>query len=138
VFNDSTKSATARGYLNWFVAMNLLTKPQQDEYLRQFEGDGPSTCLLRTEFDDKACESLFFQAGDTLWGRDHYLDIGRRAMLALINRSSSGYDSDTDRFRYELLDQHWEKAVGIGPVDDLGPLVGLHPTDPNGIRITPY
>jgi hypothetical protein len=95
-------------YLNWFVVMNLLTKPQADQYLKQFRGGGSSTCLLRTEFDDHACQSMFFRSPGQLWDSGHYLDIGRQAMRELIDRTNS----DIDRFRYDLLDQHPKPTEG--------------------------
>jgi len=133
-FNSNTKKPILAHYLNWFVVMNLLTKPESDGYLEQFPGGGASTCLLRTEFDNSACQLLFFQSPGQLWGLGHYLDLGRQAMRALIDPNNS----DTDRFRYALLDRHWEAAVKLGPVDGLGPLVGLHLTDSTGQKITPY
>ena len=133
-FRDTTDSATVADYLNWFVVMNLLTKQQSGDYLKQFAGGGPSTCLLRTEFDQDACQSLFFESPGRLWDRGHYLELGRLAMRALIDPNRS----DTDRYRYELLDQHWADAVAKGPVDELGPLVGLHLTDSTGQMITAY
>jgi hypothetical protein len=132
--NDSTNRASVADYLNWLVALNLLTTPERETCLRQFPGGGPSTCLLRTEFDDEACQSLFFKAPGLLWERDHYLELGRQAMRALIDPHSS----DTDRYRYDLLDQHWTEALATGPNDNLGPLVGLQLTDPDGRTITPY
>lgn len=132
--NDSTNRANVADYLNWFVVLNLLTAPERDMYLQQFPGGGPSTCLLRTEFDDEACRSLFFKAPGQLWDGDHYLEIGRQAMRALIDP----HNSDTDRYRYDLLDQHWTEALATGPNDNLGALLGLHLTDPDGWRITQY
>jgi hypothetical protein len=131
-FNDRTNSAVIADYLNWFVVMNLLTRQESDDYLRHLEANGPSTCLLRAEFDDNACLSMFFESPGKLWDRDHYLEVGRQAMRALIDRS----DSDTNRYRYDLLDQRWEAAVKIGPNDNLGPLMGLQLTDPREFNIT--
>jgi len=131
-FNDTTESAILADYLNWFVVMNLLTKPESDDYLKHFADGGPSTCLLRTELDDSACHSLFFQSPGQLWDRGHYLEIGREAMRSLIDRNAS----DSNRFRYDLLDQHWADAVQVGPNDNLGPLMGLHLTDPREFNIT--
>jgi hypothetical protein len=90
--------------------------------------------LLRTELDSNGCQSLFFKSPGQLWERDHYLDIGRMAMRALIDRNNS----DIDRVRYDLLDQHWTEAVEIGPNDNLGPLMGLNLTDATGRMITPF
>ncbi|HEY2013639.1 MAG TPA: hypothetical protein VGH38_09075, partial [Bryobacteraceae bacterium] len=132
--NETTNAATVADYLRWFVGMKLLTKQQSADYLKLFAGSGPSTCLLRTEFDDAACESLFFAAPGKLWNRDRYLEFGRRAMQALIDPDNS----DVDRVRYNLLDRHWAEAVEIGPNDNLAELMGLHLTDATGQRITPY
>ena len=133
-YNDTTKRAVLADYLNWLVVMNLLTKQQADDCLKQFPGGGPSTCLVRTELDSNGCQSLFFKSPGQLWERDHYLDIGRTAMRALIDRNNS----DIDRFRYDLLDQHWTEAVEIGPNDNLGPLMELNLTDATGRMITPF
>jgi hypothetical protein len=133
-FNRDTSSAILADRLNWLVVMNLLTKPEADNYLKQFPGGGPSTCLLRTAFDDHACQSLFFEAPGQPWGRDHYLEIGRKAMRALIDPNNS----DVDGYRCALLDQHWADAVAIGPNNNLAPLVGLHLTDSTGQMITQY
>jgi hypothetical protein len=130
--NDTTKSAILSDYLNWLVVMNLLTRIQSDDYLKHFAGGGSSTCLLRTEFDDSASRFLFFRSPGQLWDRDHYLEIGRQSMRALIERN----DSDSNRYRYDLLDQHWADALQIGPNNNLGPLMGLHLTDPRELNIT--
>lgn len=131
-FTDTTNIAILADYLNWFAVMNLLTKPQIDGYVKHFAGGGPSTCLLRTEFDDRACQLMFFQSPGQPWDRNHYLDIGRSAMKALIDRNGS----DSNRFRYDLLDQRWADALKIGPNDNLGPLMGLRLTDPAQFNIT--
>jgi hypothetical protein len=131
-FNATTTSSIFADYLSWFVVMNLLTKQRSDEYIRSFAGGGPSTCLLRTEFDDNACQYLFFKSPGQLWDSDHYLDIGRQAMRALINRN----EGDANRIRYNLLDQHWTEALQIGANVNLGSLMGLHSTDPRELNIT--
>jgi hypothetical protein len=131
-FNATTQSAILADYLNWLVAMNLLTKQQSDDYRKHFAGGGRSTCLLRTEFDDNACHSLFFESPGQPWDRRHYLEIGRQAMRALIDPDLS----DSNRSRYDLLDQRWDAALEIGPNNNLGPLMGLQLTDPAQLRIT--
>jgi hypothetical protein len=125
VANASTKRALLADYLNWFVLMNLLTKEESEACLNQAPGGGPSTCLLRSDLGDAACRALFFESPGKLWDLDHYLDIGRRAMRAMIDPA----ESDKDRLRYELLDRHWPQAVKTGPNDALAGLVGLHVTD---------
>jgi hypothetical protein len=131
-FNTNTKTTILADYLNWFLAMNLVSTAQRDDYMKQFVGGGASTCLLRTEFDDVACRSLFFQAPDQLWGEAHYLDIGRRAMLAVIDPN----DGDANRYRYALLEQHWPDALSAGPTNNLATLVGLQVSDTHQLAIT--
>jgi hypothetical protein len=131
-FNANTSPTILADYLKWFLVMNLLSAAQRDDYLEQFVGGGGSTCLLRTVFDDDACRSLFFQSSAQLWAEDHYLDIGRRAMLALIDPN----DGDANRYRYALLDQHWPAALSAGPTNNLAPLVGLQVTDTQDLAIT--
>ena len=133
-FNQSTKSALLADYLNWFKTMNLLTSVQVEQCVQQFHGGGPSTCLLRTEFDERASRNLFFEAAGQLWDEDHYLELGRQAMRALIDPNHN----PVDKFRYELLDQHWPEAVQIGANDGLAQLVGLHLTDSTGRAFTQY
>jgi hypothetical protein len=125
-FNDTTKTSILADYLNWLVVMSLLTKEQKNSCLKQFAGGGPSTCLLRTAFDDPACQSLFFEAPGRLRIATYYLDVGRQTMRALIDPNNS----DIDGLRYKLLDQHWQRAFEIGPVDGLGELMGLRLSDP--------
>ena len=133
-FHAETNPAELAGYLKWCVAMNLMNGQEVAASLKHFQGGGASTCLIRTEFDDDACRSLFFQSPNQLWDLPHYQDVGRRAMRALIDPSTG----DKDRYRYALLDQHWAEAAGMGPVDGLAGLVGLHLTESNGAAITPY
>jgi hypothetical protein len=131
-FNATTKGAILADYLDWFVALNLIGDAQKSGYQKQFIGGGASTCLLRTECDDDGCRAMFFQASGQLWTTDYYLGLGRRAMLALIDPD----DGDTNRYRYELLDEHSAEAFKIGPNDNLAQLVGLQLTDTHQRAIT--
>jgi hypothetical protein len=133
-FNDTTKPAVLADYLGWCVLMNLLTEQEKSDYLKAFPGGGHSTCLIRTEFDNSACHSLFFETPNKLWDESHYLDLGRQAMRGLIDPGNS----DTDRIRYTLLDTHWADAVKIGPNDNLASLVGLHVTNSTDRAITMF
>ena len=72
-FHSATNAAELGEYLKWCAAMNLVNGQEMAGYLKQFAGGGPSTCLLRTEFDDDACRSLFFQSPNQLWDLPHYL-----------------------------------------------------------------
>jgi hypothetical protein len=124
-FNQGTNGANVADYLNWLVVMKLITPAQAETYQEQFTGGGPSTCLLRTAFEDEACRNMFFAEPGQLWTEDHYRDLGRQAMRALINPNSSR----ADRLRYDLLDQHWAKALTIGANVNLADEMGLHQTD---------
>jgi hypothetical protein len=131
--NDPAKASDFADYLNWLMALNLLPAEPKPVLPNQFqEGGAAATCLLRTEFDQGACELLFFKAPGQLWEDAHYLEIGRQAMRALLDPANG----DTGRFRCELLDQHWQQAVDIGPNQNLGPLLGLDLADPTGQFIT--
>ena len=57
--NQNTNKQTMSDYLNWFVALRLLDATAASQVMNQVIGGGQSTCLLRTEFDDKACQSMF-------------------------------------------------------------------------------
>src|ERR1035437_4861606 len=83
VVNRDTNAATVRDYLNWFVALNLMAKGAVAAALAGYAGDRTSTCLLRTELDDAACENLFF-AGDKLHDEAYYREYGRHALRALL------------------------------------------------------
>ena len=77
---------------------------------------------------------MFFEAPGRLRTSSYYLDTGRQAIRALLDPTNS----DIDGFRYKLLDQHWQEAFKLGPVDSLGPLLGLHVSDPTELNITQY
>src|SRR5262249_15305247 len=52
----------------------------------------------------------------------YYLDIGRRAMRALLDPDNE----PNDRLRYKIVDDAlWPTAVKAGATSELGPLVGL-------------
>jgi hypothetical protein len=127
VANADTSAATVRDYLNWFAALNLVAKGDVAAALSGYTGDKTSTCLLRTELDDAACENLFF-AGGKLRDETYYLEFGRQALRALL-------DPDGDEIaaaRYRFLDDPatWARAVEIGPSPELRQLIPLDSTDP--------
>jgi hypothetical protein len=125
--NQNTNVQTISDYLNWFVALDLLSQTERQGIVTQFGGGGPSTCLMRTELDDPACESLFFDGNGELRPKSDYLEIGRRAMRALLQPANS----EIDRFRYKFLDNDgtWQKALDIGPNPLLSELIPLASTD---------
>jgi hypothetical protein len=126
--NENTAKQTVADYLNWFVAVNLAGQDWRSQVVKQFRAGGRSTCLVRAKFDDAACEALFFDAGGNLRARPEYLEIGREAMMALLDPASS----DIDGLRRNLLaDPHtWSSALSIGPSPELGGLLPLSSSDP--------
>jgi len=124
-FHRTTKPADLAEYVRWFAAMKLISAGQAQDVAAQFTGAGPSTCLLRAEFDDAACHALYFDVNGKLWDEGHYLEIGRRAMQSLLNPENSAADWQ----RHALLADHWSKAVEIGASPALATLLGLQSND---------
>ena len=114
-------------YLRWFVALHLLTPPDPSSILQSFIDGGPSTCVLRTLFQDQDCASMFFNAAGIPRPKSDYLDIGRHALRALLDPQHQ----QIDQLRSQILDDKlWPTAVSIGANVNLGPLVGLSTADP--------
>jgi len=114
-------------YLSWFVALNLFTTGETSAILGQFADGGPSTCVLRTSFTDSDCVSMFFDARGILRPKADYLEIGRRAMQALLDPEHQPIDG----LRGQVLDDaRWPSALQTGANVNLGPLVGLGTNDP--------
>ena len=124
--NRDTSAATVRGYLNWFAALNLMAKGEVPA-LAEYTGDKTSTCLLRTELDDAACENLFF-AGGKLHDEAYYREFGRSALRALLHPDSG----EIEQARYRVLDDPatWAQAVKLGPSPELRDLIPLDRMNP--------
>jgi hypothetical protein len=113
-------------YLNWFITLDLLTGQEREAILTKFPGGGPSTCVLRTSFGDADCDSMFFDESRNVRAKPYYLEIGRRALRALLDPEHQ----PIDRLRYQIVDDTlWPSALGIGANVNLGPLVGLSTAD---------
>ena len=127
VVRRDTNLATVRGYLNWFAALNLMAKDDVAAALAGYSGDKTSTCLLRTELDDAACENLFF-AGGKLHEEAYYREFGRHALRALLHPDAD----EIEAARYRFLDDPdtWARAVEIGPSPELRQVIPLAATDP--------
>jgi hypothetical protein len=125
--NQNTNAQTLSDYLNWFVALDLMHSSEKPGIVSQFHSGGPSTCLMRTGMDDAACQALFFDPAGNLRAESEYIEIGRRALQALLDPDAS----DIDRLRYAFLDDAntWRQALDIGPAPGLGKLIGLPSTD---------
>ena len=127
--NQNTNHRIIGDYLNWFIALKLLTPEDRAEILTHFIDGGPSTCVLRTSFTDSDCASMFFDEDGNLRPAEYYLEIGRNALRALL----APEDQPIDRIRSQILDDKlWPAAVRIGASSNLAPLVGLSTADPRG------
>jgi hypothetical protein len=124
--SENTNQQIMGDYLRWFIALNLLAGQDKTAILSQFTDGGPSTCVLRTSFGDADCTSMFFDEHSNLRLESYYLEIGRRALRALLDPEHQAID----RLRYQIVDDAlWPRALGIGANRNLGPLVGLSTAD---------
>jgi hypothetical protein len=124
--NQNTNQQIMGDYLNWFVALKVLTVPDKTTILSQFIDGGPSTCVLRTSFRDADCSSMFFDEQGSLRAQQYYLEIGRQALRALLDPDHQ----QIDRLRYQIVDDKlWPTALAKGANVNLGPLVGLSTAD---------
>jgi hypothetical protein len=125
--NENTNKRTIADYLNWFIALKLADENRKRDLVSQYSGGGQSTCLMRVQLDDAACEALFFDSRGNLRSRPEYLEIGREAMMTLLDPDNS----DIDGYRRNLLSDPvtWSKALGTGPSPELRSLLPLSSTD---------
>jgi len=124
--SESTSKNTLGNYLDWFVALHLLDNAGKERMLSQFTEGGESSCLLRNEFDDQTCNDMFFDSHGAPRRESDYLEIGRKALVQLLDPQNS----EVDQYRYGLLTDNakWLQAVKLGPVDALGSLLLINST----------
>jgi hypothetical protein len=125
--NRNTNSGVMTDYLNWLVALGLITAGDKQKLLENFHEQGLSTCLLRTTLTDAQCRSMFFDERGDLRPEEYYLNFGRRAMMALLNDKIGPFD----RYRYALLDQQWQDALETGPSPQLAEVAAITTANPN-------
>jgi hypothetical protein len=127
VIERGTSEAKVHDYLNWFAALGLIRQADVMPLLGQYPGDPTSNCVLRTAFNDAACEQLFFDAAGNLREEEYYLEFGRVALHAMLGPSAEV----VDQTRYRLLDDaaRWQRAVDIGPSPELRHVIPLDPAD---------
>jgi hypothetical protein len=127
--NRNADKQTIGRCLRWFAALDLIDKEDAAGVVNRFAGDdGPSTCLLRMELDNRACDALFFDASGNPRPESDYLEIGRRAMQALLDATGSDIDGVRRRFLEDA--GTWKRAREIGPSPELRQLIPLAPSDP--------
>ncbi len=125
--NQNTNDGVMTDYLNWLVALNLISASEKQQILGRFHGQGFSTCLLRTALTDAQCRSMFFDEQNNPRPKDFYVDYGRRAMMALLNDKVGPFD----RYRYNLLNQQWRQAFQTGPSPALAQVAGITSANPD-------
>jgi hypothetical protein len=125
--NQNTNAGVMTDYLNWLVALDLITASEKQQLLGSLPSQGFSTCLLRTALSDSQCRSMFFDQQGNLRPEAYYLDCGRRAMLALLNDQVGPFD----QYRYALLDQQWQQALETGASPQLAQVAGITSANSN-------
>ncbi len=127
VANRGTERADVGGYLNWFATLGLVQAAERATLLEQYTGDKSSTCVLRTAFNDAACEQLFFNEAGQLRDPSYYLNFGREALRALLAPAKDV----AGQARYRMLDEdlRWNAAIEAGPTPALRELVPMDPRD---------
>ena len=125
--NQNTNAGVMTDYLNWLVALDLISASDKQQILGSFHGQGFSTCLLRTALTDAQCRSMFFDEQNNLRPQAYYLDYGRRAIMALLNDKVGPFD----RYRYNLLNQQWQQAFKRDHPRRWRKWLGLPPRIPN-------
>jgi hypothetical protein len=125
--NQNTNLGVMTDYLNWLMALNLISASNKQQLLASFHAQGFSTCLLRTTLTDAQCRSMFFDEQNNLRPEAYYLDYGRRAMMALLNDKVEPFD----QYRYTLLSQQWQRALNTGPSPALAQVAGITTDNPN-------
>jgi len=125
--NQNTNVGVMTDYLNWLVALNLITASDKQQFLASFQSQGFSTCLLRASLTDAQCRSMFFDEQDHLRPEAYYLEYGRRALMALLNDKVGPFD----QYRYTLLDQQWQQALDVGASPQLAQVAGITTANPN-------
>lgn len=116
--NQNTNQQNLRDYLAWFSAFGLLLASDHDAGLQQVPAKGLSTCLLRVKFDPSRASSLFLTADETPHSPSDYIDIGRRALMALLDP----VNKTVDRYRKAVL----EDTVLLAKIMNAGGISDLH------------
>ncbi|HEY1985141.1 MAG TPA: hypothetical protein VGG85_07015 [Terracidiphilus sp.] len=125
--NANTNSQTLSDYLNWFIALDLLSMNDRQQVLSKFSHGETSSCVVRIDLDDASCESLFLNASGDLRAEQDYQETGRKALLSLLDST----DSDIDAVRARMLsDPLWQQAANIGPSPALQTVLPISSTDP--------
>ena len=133
VFNRNSSQQNISDYIGWFVALHLIDPAEATQLLNQFRSGGDSSCAVRTTLNDALSEAMFFDGQGNPRPSPDYLEIGRRALIQLLDpKSGDPKVSDIDRLRSQFLSDPatWSKAVETGPSPQLNTLLPLASTDP--------
>jgi hypothetical protein len=131
--NRNTTPQIAADYASWFAILNLLSSGESAGIPNQI-GSGSSSCMLRTDLTETLCEAMFFDGQGNPRPESDYREIGRHAMIALIDPGNN----DVDRLRVQFLsdDAKWPQAVQIGPSPALNPLLPLSSTNSEFVNLS--
>ncbi len=124
-FNLNTNEHTISEYLDGMIAVGLLDAGGKAELMTGFHGSGASTCVIRVEFSDAACEAMFLNNGIPR-EETEYEAIGRRKLQKLLF-PPPGDSLDADRYRRDALTEPvWRQLKALGnPAEFAGALPEL-------------
>lgn len=98
--NQNTNLQNLRDYLGWFSAFGLLADSDGDSALETLHAKGMSTCLIRSRFDPARTASLFLTSDGVALSKSRYVEIGSRALIALLDP----VNKQVDRHRKTVLE----------------------------------
>jgi hypothetical protein len=127
-FNRNTSKQNISDYLNWFAALHLMAPAEPAQILNQLKAGGGAACSVRTTLNDALCEAMFFDTQGNPRPSSDYLEIGRNALIRLLDPRSG----DIERLRSQFLSDPaaWAKALETGPGPQLDTTLLLASTDP--------
>ena len=98
--NQNTNGQNLRDYLGWFSAFGLLLPSEPASELQTLPVSGLSTCLLRVKFEPARTSNLFLSGDGVALTKSDYIEVGRHALLALLDPANKGVDG----YRKAVLD----------------------------------
>ncbi|HEY7391562.1 MAG TPA: hypothetical protein VH640_23810 [Bryobacteraceae bacterium] len=112
-FNANTNEHTMSDYLDGMIAVGLIDAAGKAQLMTGFHSTGTSTCLIRVEFSDAACEAMFLNNG-TPREQPEYEAIGRRTLQKLLF-PPPGDSIDADAYRRNALTEPvWSQLKKLG------------------------
>jgi hypothetical protein len=113
IFDKSANRKRMADFLDAVVAVGLMHATEVDHELAGQDDFGSGSMQLASEYDQKACVALFFDAGGNPRSSEFYQGVGRSALLALVGADE---EDNYRRIPLENLDL-WKRMVDVRNVD---------------------